>query len=1459
MKALYSRNIRNGLRMIILLAGIWGLCLMSAARADDSCIELSDIPLDIMQQEAPGIIMFCVDDSGSMDWSMVCAPPETNGVFNSNYYIFSDPGDDHYTGSSYSQNLEDNSSDKMKWKSQWSGYNRMYYDPATYYAPWPEKDAADINNPRSNPVNSGDTLNMNLLWHSWGGGGSGSLTNQAIRDAGGVIVDNSDTDMIEDEVIELILDNDNYYNTSTYTNAEGSFSEAGTGSTWYGASAWGESSHWSGWSWIGGIGNINGGYLYSRSSNEWNVGTWTFNNLVEDEYDIYVWYVESSNRANDVTYTVYDNDGNAVATRDFDQDDDGGEWRELAANVHLPAGTASVQLRHYCTSTSNDRACADAVKLVRVEEAAGTPDIEFVGAIPPWNTSSASEQYGYNYLWTPDDDITYTATWTANILDPTITYDVYARWAGGRGYRSDAVAYTVTHDAGTTTTRVNQNDNLGEWRPIAQNVHFSGRTGLVTLEHTRDSTYDRACADAVAFVPSQASASVSNIARRHYYVQNDNGTYLVNLLNNNIEYYAVDLDDPDALYEVVIKDKLTPMTEEQAEAAGIVTGRTYMEEAQNFANWYSFYRRRELTAKNAIANVIDTMNGVYIGIIGINGRVIQRALPVRVTLDGNLEDDSDDLLDALYAYNSNGNTPLRVGLHDVGRYFSGEYLMPASLDDDDERSSQTYPYFLPEKGGTCQQSFAIVMTDGYWTHESPGFGDIDDDGHANTLADVAMHYYDNDLNTFLNNDVPVSPDGRDNNNRQHMVTYSVSFGVSGALDTEAYKDCPIGACPDEWPDPHGSDSAKIDDLFHAAANGRGAYLNADSPTELSDALEKLKQDIESRLGSAASLSTNSVERRVGTLVYQGTYNTAGWFGELKAVPVDVESGDLGDAIWLASEHVPAWDARNILSYNGSSGIVFDGAYLTDAQKDLLEAGGLGAEADGIVEFLRGDNSNSVATGGIFRRRNHPIGDIVHSPPVYYKGTIYIGANDGMLHAVDAATGEEKFCYVPNLVYGHLGELANPGYSHRYYVDGTAETARVGTQDLLVCGLGKGGKGYFCLDITNPNSMGTDDVLWEYPNSGTDDDLGYTFSRAEIANTEAGKVIIFGNGYDSANGNAVLYVLTNINSNTPTVTKIDTGQGGCNGLATPALVDVDSDGHVDFAYAGDLKGNMWKFDLRADSVASWGSYFKDGDTPKPLVAVKNSDGTAQPITVAPEVMLDCVKTIYGKGLMVIFGTGRYLTVDDLSDSTRQTFYGIWDWSDMWEQNPDHGYDTAKTKYLGQLAQAEDNRSVSNISGKLLQAQTVESETSEYITLSDNPLGWYDPITDTGSDMGWFYDLPETGERCIREPLLRVGVAVLISTIPSESPCEAGGSSVIYQVDPCTGGRTYKPQFDLNDDDKIDEDDLIDDLPPTGKKHDKILFEPIEIGDRLYPPDSGGGINPMQVPPNPQGILYWRMIE
>ena len=1062
---------------------------------------------------------------------------------------------------------------------------------------------------------------------------------------------------------------------------------------------------------------------------------------------------------------------------------------------------------------------------------------------------------------------TVSAQWEASAatgspLNPSILYDVQVRWPVWGGY--DKMPQFEVWDGGsfsTTSAPMDQSINSNTWMTIATDVSFTTGIGIVKIPDTVVTADWQINADAVQFVPKN---NISDVARRHYFVQNASGTYLVNLLNGVIEYYRVDLADPTDNREVVTADKLVRLTNADASSAGIITGRTYAAEIQNFANWYSFYRRRELTAINAIANSINTMDGVYVGIISINGKLAQRVLPVRVLLDGVTQDDSATLLTTLYGLTiTSQGTPLRNGLKNAGRFFQGNYLKPTTFAS--QTSSANYPFFNADKGGTCQQAFTIIFTDGFYNGSDPGVADADSDnshppydgppfadGAGNTLADVAMYYFERDLNTNLANNVPVT--NVDPADHQHMVTFTIAFGVTGSLDTTLYANCPLGACPSPWPDT-ASDSGKIDDMFHAAVNGRGQFIAANNNEELLAALDALGNDIDSRLGSAAALATNSIQRQVGSVIYQGTYNTANWYGDVSALPLDLTTGNVGAPLWQASTSVPAWNARHILSHDGTAGILFDAGNLTAAQVTQLEASGLGTAAQ-IVDYLRGDPSNSVDNGGILRNRNHPLGDVVHSAPIYFEGMVYIGANDGMLHGLNAATGEELFAYVPNLVYDNLSELAFQGYSHKFYVDGTATVVKVGGRNVLVSGLGKGGKGYFALDVTDPTAMDPTDVLWEF-SAGTDPDMGYSFGRTFIVNTEAaGKVVIFSNGYDSANGSAVLYVRDALTGGH--IAKFDTKVTGCNGLATPAAVDVELDGYVDYVYAGDLKGNMWKFDLRGASTGDWTFGYGDTVDPKPLISVKNINGDIQPITSPPQVMLDCASDGDVRGLMVIFGTGRYLNTDDFVNTPVNSYYGIWDRGPLIEDTD--GLTVARTKYLGTF---EADRSLTNMSGVTLLEQVFEVVGTEFSALTDRPADWYDPAAGSGTHVGWYWDMPDAGERMIRDPLLRGGHAILISTVPSASPCDSGGTSFINIVNACTGGRPYSPQFDVNKDQKITPTDKILDpfgnpIPPSRQEKNKIIFTPLEVGDMLYLPDSEGGHGSMPVVPIRAGMFFWRVI-
>jgi type IV pilus assembly protein PilY1 len=483
---------------------------------------------------------------------------------------------------------------------------------------------------------------------------------------------------------------------------------------------------------------------------------------------------------------------------------------------------------------------------------------------------------------------------------------------------------------------------------------------------------------------------------------------------------------------------------------------------------------------------------------------------------------------------------------------------------------------------------------------------------------------------------------------------------------------------------------------------------------------------------------------------------------------------------------------------------------------------------------------------------------VHSAPTYFNGTVYVGANDGMLHAFDAGTGVEKFAYVPNLVYDHLAELADPDYAHNYYVDNTATVVDVNGQHVLVGALGKGGKGYFALDVTDPDSMDASSFLWEFP-SGTDDDMGYSFSQANIVKTKASGaeyVVIFGNGYDSVNGSAVLYILNALTG--AEIASFDTKVTGCNGLSVPAVADVDLDGFADYIYAGDLKGNLWKIDISSASTGDWGFAYGSSASPAPLITVKNSSGGTQPITSAPEVMLDCLALNEARGLMVMFGTGQYLNKADLDDHTVQSVYGVWDWGPVWEKF--EGAATAKTKSLGTF---QADRNLSNTASILLQ-QEFTNETDLWWTMTDRKPVWYNPKTDTGLHVGWYFDLPESdeGERIVQTPLLRLGSLVLVSTIPSSSPCDAGGRSSMYIVSPCTGGDTGRPEFDVNEDGKVTEDDVVTEITgsptPQGKKSDAILYGPLEIDEILYPVDPDGNIPPVTVRDIPEGMYYWRVL-
>ncbi len=457
--------------------------------------------------------------------------------------------------------------------------------------------------------------------------------------------------------------------------------------------------------------------------------------------------------------------------------------------------------------------------------------------------------------------------------------------------------------------------------------------------------------------------------------------------------------------------------------------------------------------------------------------------------------------------------------------------------------------------------------------------------------------------------------------------------------------------------------------------------------------------------------------------------------------------------------------------------------------------------------------------------------------------------------------------------------------------------------VLVGGLGHGGKGYYALDVTDPESWTSEGaidgkVMWEYPKAGvTDDDMGYSYSKPVIVKSmdssvgSNGWVVILGNGYNSQNGHAVLYIM---NPGTgDIIKKIDTGVDGCNGLSSPVPIDVDYDDMVDYVYAGDLRGNVWKFDLTDTDYTNWEVAFYDGGE-KPLFQAQGPGGTTQPITTKPDVMYHPKE----HGYMVVFGTGQFLGEPDFFSTTVQSFYGIWDYGD----DEDDG------EYLGSFNRGFGHKLSNQPSTVTLLGQQVipsespdpnapdfwtvtinEGQADEYDLplrlTTNNEIVWetmddpdgnqYLPDLSNAHDnhAGWYFDLPLSGEKGTVDVMLRNGNAIAISYRPDEVPCSAGGNSVIHEFSAETGARLTRPQFDINGDGVVDENDMInigtDENPiwvvPTGIQlpgqiqPPAILIDPDTGLEIKYLSSSSGTIEKVKEKAALVGITHWREFE
>ena len=617
------------------------------------------------------------------------------------------------------------------------------------------------------------------------------------------------------------------------------------------------------------------------------------------------------------------------------------------------------------------------------------------------------------------------------------------------------------------------------------------------------------------------------------------------------------------------------------------------------------------------------------------------------------------------------------------------------------------------------------------------------------------------------------------------------------------------------------------------------------------------------LGYIGPMELSTTDLTNGAKAYRGWFENGSWQGDLieynvSSAGVLTTSIDLttispaqtaGGTNWSAYVQFAAnaggvshWDTgRKIITSKNGSQIPFRWSKLDDTQKAAIDsvAADSGATTSNILNFLRGDRSQEKPSGTL-RGRYSVLNDIIHSNPEYigapegdfaetsyvdFKNAnltraprVYVGANDGMLHAFNASNGNEVWAYVPSMVIPKLPRLAGVPYAHTYFVDGGIAVqdaylaSRSAWKTILIGSLGAGGKGLYALDVTDPtmtSELSDIKLLGELTDSN--DDVGYIFDATTIAKLNDGKwYAISGNGLRSANGAAKLFL---INLDSGALTTISTGSAGGNGLAAPALVDTDGDGKSDIAFAGDINGDMWKFDLTGSTPGSW------------QLEYRLYDGAAtQPITMSPDI------TNHPQfGFLVMFGTGKLYEVADIADKSVQALYGIWDTG-----TSPAGSETR----LSQLLSLDTDYSGGGYS------ETVRT----FTTVAALDYSVY---------KGWKVDLP-AGERMLTPPQLRAGRLKTTITNPD------GFDNWFLEVTFDEGGVEDESIFDLNRDGVLNTADRVDantdtdlddpeDIPmawqrPTGNMS-QVTIASLEAGvDTLFL----NFLNPQIVPPTCWGI-------
>lgn len=862
---------------------------------------------------------------------------------------------------------------------------------------------------------------------------------------------------------------------------------------------------------------------------------------------------------------------------------------------------------------------------------------------------------------------------------------------------------------------------------------------------------------------------------------------------------------------------------------------SYAEEMTNFANWYAYYRTRSFAMKSAAGQAFATIDNNYrVGFLTINpGSPVSASKYLKI--DDFEPSHKENWYKKFYASDVSGSTPLRQALSRVGRHYAGVKTgINAGMNEDPVQFA-------------CQQNFTILTTDGYWNDPNNAAGitiggdpignqdNVDGDYSkrvdgafdgglseaTNTLADVAMYYYKTDLRPNMDDKVPTT--SKDKNAKQHMNTFTLGLGLDGEMnyrsDYEIANDGDFAMIKQgaidchwnpgnntcNWPVPTAEAPSSLDDLWHAAVNGRGLYFSAKQPKELISGLRSALAGVSDRTGAAAASATSSPNiTQTDNYIFSSTYRSVHWDGDVQAQTINPTDGTVSEAhVWSAQAQLSG--GRSIFKFNRDTKAIEPFAwdnlsteektYFNNKCELLSQCNGFNADikeitnaGENLLNYLRGQSVNSGEvnqTDKAYRLRTHLLGDIVNSAPAYVKqprfnfidnvvpnyqtfkndhadrhGMLYVGGNDGMLHAFNTTNGNESWAYVPQSVMPNMYKLADKNYgaNHQFMVDGSPQVMDVydastsAWRTILVGGLNAGGRGYFALDVTDEDNP---KALWEFCHTNSycnrwDEDLGLTYGNPIIAklpegNAHAGRwVVIFTSGYNNVspgNGQGYVYIVDAITG--ALIEKVGTGVGtaespsGFAKLASSSGINGNADINATLValYGGDLEGNLWKVNLEASIPAI-----------TRMAKLTDPNGLGQPITTKPEIG----KVPKVTEPVIFVATGRYLGLSDVTNAQVQSVYAI----------RDNGV---------------------SYNGRSLTPRTItHGDTTSSIAGSD--LDW--------AGGGWYVDLPESRERVNLDPQLALGTLTVNSNTPqidnvNSDGCSLGGTTRVYQFDYRTG--------------------------------------------------------------------------